>query len=179
MTSLLNSLMRARPADEKTWRAIYDHYLPRVFHFMCYKVGQVQVAEDLTATTFEKAWRNKSQFRRSKGTVQSWLFGIARHVVADYYRKPHREESTDEPLKPSSRLTAVEDTVQKGQDFENVYRIIATFTEQHQEIIALKYGAGLTNRKIAAMTGLSETNVGTILYRLVRKIREELGVEHE
>jgi hypothetical protein len=29
------------------------------------------------------------------------------------------------------------------------------------------------------MTGLSETNVGTILYRLVRKIREELGVEHE
>jgi RNA polymerase sigma-70 factor (ECF subfamily) len=146
---------------------------------MCYKVGNVQIAEDLTAITFEKAWKDKAHFRGSKGTVQSWLFGIARHVVADYYRKLHREESTDEPLKPDASITPVEDTVQKGQDFENVYRIIATFKDQHQEIIALKYGAGLTNRKIAAMTGLSETNVGTILYRLVRKIREELGVEHE
>jgi RNA polymerase sigma-70 factor (ECF subfamily) len=37
----------------------------------------------------------------------------------------------------------------------------------------MKYGAELTNRKIAELTGLSETNVGTILYRVVRKLRAQ------
>jgi RNA polymerase sigma-70 factor, ECF subfamily len=44
--------------------------------------------------------------------------------------------------------------------------------EREQELIALKYGADLTNREIARLTGLSETNVGSILYRVVRKLRQ-------
>jgi len=179
MTSLLNALLRSRPSDEKTWRAIYDEYLPRVFHFMCYKVGDVQTAEDLTATTFEKAWKSKDYFKKSKGTVQSWLFGIARHVVADHYRKPNREFGPDQLSPLHSERTLVEDKVQEKTNFEDIYQIISTFNDQHQELIALKYGAGLTNRKIAAITGLSATNVGTILSRLVHKIRQELGVGHE
>lgn len=179
MTSFLNALLRSHASDEKTWRAIYDEYLPRVFHFMCYKVGNVQVAEDLTAITFEKAWKNKVNFKESKGTIQSWLFGIARHVVADHYRKPNREEGSDKLSPLHSGPTYVEDKVQEKFTFEDIYQIVSTFEEKHQELIALKYGAGFTNRKIAAITGLSATNVGTILSRLVRKIRKELGVEHE
>jgi len=179
MTSLLNTLLRSHASDDKTWRAIYDQYLPRVFHFMCYKVGHVQIAEDLTATTFEKAWRNKSHFKKSMGTVQSWLFGIARHVVADHFRKPDREEDNDALTKLNSSPSLVEDKVQKKQEFEEVFQIVSTFKVEHQELIALKYGAGLNNREIASLTGFSETNVGTILSRLVNKIRKELGVEHE
>jgi RNA polymerase sigma-70 factor (ECF subfamily) len=179
MTSFLNTLLRSYASDEEAWRAFYDQYLPRVFHFMCYKVGNVQIAEDLTATTFEKAWRNKSQFKKSKGTVQSWLFGIARHVVADHFRKPDREEDSEALDKLNSNPSLVEDKVQKRQEFEEIFQIISTFKAEHQELIALKYGAGLNNREIASLTGLSETNVGTILHRLVSKIRKELGVEHE
>ena len=179
MTSLLNSLLRGRLSDEKTWRAIYDQYLPRVFHFMCYKVGNIQVAEDLTATTFEKAWKSKDHFKNSKGTIQSWLFGIARHVVADHYRRPDPEEGFDQLSQLHSDRNFIEDKTQEKFAFEDIYQIIATFKEQHQELIALKYGAGLTNREIAEISGLSATNVGTILSRLVHKIRQELGVGHE
>ena len=179
MKSLLKALLRLRASDEQTWRAIYDEYLPRVFHFMCYKVGNVQIAEDLTAATFEKAWQSKVNFRGSKGTVQSWLFGIARHVVADHYRKPYQEENEAALQTLHTHHTLVEDKVQRNEEFESILQIISTFKEQHQEIIALKYGAELSNREIASLTGLSETNVGTILHRLVSKIRKELGVEHE
>lgn len=179
MTTLLNALLRLRASDEKTWQAIYDEYLPRVFHFMCYKVGNIQIAEDLTAITFEKAWQNKSQYSKTKGTIQSWLFGIARHVVADHYRKPDREEDPEQFNQLHSSKRSVEEVIQEKSNFEDIYQVVSTFKDQHQELIALKYGAGLTNREIAAITGLSATNVGTILSRLVHKIRHELGVEHE
>ena len=179
MKSFLTTLLRSHASEESTWRAVFDQYLPQVFHFMCYKVGNIQVAEDLTSVTFEKAWKSKENFRKKKGTVQSWLFGIAHHVVIDHYRKTFREDAEPGLIERKNGPMHVEDAVQQNQEFEEIRKIISTFTDLHQEIIALKYGAGLTNRKIAALTGLSETNIGTILYRLVRKIREELGVEHE
>ncbi len=179
MKSFLTTLLRSHASEENTWRAIFDQYLPQVFHFMCYKVGNIQVAEDLTSTTFEKAWKSKENFRKKKGTVQSWLFGIAKHVVADHYRRPYPEEVETDLRAIISSRNDTEKKVQQNQDFEAIYQIISTFSDQYQEIISLKYGAGMTNRKIAELTGLTETNVGTILHRLVRKIRNELGVEHE
>lgn len=100
-------------------------------------------------------------------------------MVSDYYRNPHREEDESALSDYKSSPNLIEDKVQQNQEFKKIHQIISTFSEQHQEIIALKYGAGLTNRKIASITGLTETNVGTILSRLVRKIRKELGVDHE
>jgi hypothetical protein len=46
-------LMRRKDID---WEAVYTSFLPRIFHFFCYKVGDEQIAEDLTSITFEKAW---------------------------------------------------------------------------------------------------------------------------
>ena len=179
MNNILTTLLRSHTTEESTWRGIYDQYLPLVFHYMCYKVGNIQLAEDLTAITFEKAWKSKHRFRKSKGTVQSWLFGIARHVVADHFRKPFREESLDSLINAGSDFSTVEDKVQRSQDFEAVSKIIQTFKKRDQEIIALKYGVELTNREIARLTGLSETNIGTILHRSVTKIRLELRGKNE
>ena len=40
-----------------------------------------------------------------------------------------------------------------------------------RELVSLKYGAGVTNRAIAQLTGLSESNVGTILHRTIDALR--------
>ncbi len=53
------------------------------------------------------------------------------------------------------------------------------FPDRERELVALKYGAELTNREIARMTGLSESNVGTILNRVVAKLRNEWEKNHE
>jgi len=46
-------------------------------------------------------------------------------------------------------------------------------SEREQELIALKYGAELDNRQIAKLTGLTESNVGTILHRAVLTLRRQ------
>ncbi len=171
-TNLAAILRTDKRVEEVDWREIYEQFLPRVFHFVCYRVGHIQLAEDLTATTFEKAWASRGNFRKNHGEVQAWLMGIAHHVACDYFRKPHREVAFTEAINvPDTSL--VDETVQRQLDFERLSALLAKVSDREREIVALKYGAEMTNREIARFTGLSESNVGTIIHRMVNKLRLE------
>ncbi len=150
----------------------YDAELPRVYNFFRYRVGDNQLAEDLTSETFEKAWRNREHYRSDLAAFSTWLFTIARHVAQDHYRK-HEQEI---PLAEISNLPAnelTEDTVQQNADFAHLSVLLARLADRERELVALKYGAGLTNRAIARLSGLSESNVGVILHRAVQILRSE------
>ena len=158
------------PAREVDWEAAYQADLPRIYNFFRYRVGDDRLAEDLTAATFEKAWRNRQRYRRDLAAFSTWLFTIARRLAADYFRKPQPEF----PLESASELAdeeTVESLVQQRTDFERLSRLLAQLTDRERELVALKYGAGLTNRTIAKVSGLSESNVGTILQRVTQKLR--------
>src|SRR5512143_156307 len=83
------------PAREVDWEAAYQAELPRVYNFFRYRVGDDRLAEDLTAETFEKAWRNRHRYRYRLAAFSTWLFTIARHTAADHFRKPHPEVPLD------------------------------------------------------------------------------------
>jgi RNA polymerase sigma-70 factor (ECF subfamily) len=66
------------------------------------------------------------------------------------------------------------DPAQVAEDratFARLHGLLAELPARERELVALKYGAGLTNRAIARMTGLGESNVGTILHRTVLELR--------
>ena len=155
---------------EVDWEAEYQVDLPRLYNFFRYRVGDDHVAEDLTAETFEKAWRNRHRYRHDLAAFSTWLFTIARHVAADYFRKPHPEVSLDSAIQVANDET-VESLIQQRSDFERLSTLLARLADRDHELVALKYGAGLTNRTIAHLTGMSESNVGTILHRITQQLR--------
>ena len=55
--------------------------------------------------------------------------------------------------------------------FKSVKDTIKRAIDRERELVSLKYGAGLTNRAIARLLGLTESNVGTILHRTVTRLR--------
>jgi len=159
------------------WEAVYTSFLPRIFHFFCFKVGDEQIAEDLTSITFEKAWISRQNFRKEMGEVAAWLMGIARHVAADYYRQPQRDVSLEQEI--MAGVGSPDERVQRRLEFQRVVKQLAVYSSREQELVALKYGAELTNRQIAQITGLSESNVGTILHRVITRLRFEMEHEYE
>ncbi len=164
--------------EEIDWQDVYQQSLPRIFHFFCYKVGDETIAEELTSLTFEKAWVSRANYHRERGDVHSWLVGIARNVIIDHFRKRSREiPLMDVPEMEMSR--SFDEDLQRKLDFEMILTSLARFPERERELIAMKYGAELTNREIARMTGLSESNVGTTLHRVVDKLRNEWEQNHE
>jgi RNA polymerase sigma-70 factor, ECF subfamily len=65
----------------------------------------------------------------------------------------------------------LEDLIVQQADFAHLSVLLAQLADRERELVALKYGAGLTNRAIARLSGLSESNVGVILYRAVQMLR--------
>jgi RNA polymerase sigma-70 factor (ECF subfamily) len=61
---------------------------------------------------------------------------------------------------------------ERASDLARLESLVTTLPTRERELLALKYGAGANNREIAAVTGLSESNVGTILHRSVQALRE-------
>lgn len=153
------------------WDALYEEQLPRVYNFFRYRLGDDSAAEDLTAATFEKAWRARARYRRSQGAFTTWLFAIARNVAIDYYRRRHERLPLDAAALPIAFGRPAEEAAQRQDEMERLETLLAQLPERERELIALKYGAGLTNRAIAKLTALTESNVGTILHRTVQRLR--------
>lgn len=162
------------PADEADWDALYAEQLPRIYNFFRYRVGDGPEAEDLTSATFEKAWRARHRYRRDLGAFSTWLLAIARNVAIDSYRRTRTR--THVPLEEAAAVAAgptPEEAAAQRSDFERLSRLLAALPDRDRELLALKYGAGLTNRAIARLTGLTTSNVGTILYRTIRDLRAD------
>jgi len=155
---------------EPDWDAVYAEQLPRVYNFFRYRFGNTADAEDLTARTFEKAWRARHRYRRDLASFGTWLLTIARNVGTDHLRVRRPNVPLDEAATVAAADTP-EDVASKESDARRLALLLEGLTDRDRELIALKYGAGLTNRAIAQATGLSESNVGTILYRAVQTMR--------
>ena len=172
-SSVLKWLFRAAvPATEVDWDVVYREQLPKIYNFFRYRVGDGPIAEDLTALTFEKAWRARHRYRRDRAAFSTWLFTIARNVATDHFRQRREFMSLEEAAENSDPRTP-EDAVLRDSDFKRLTELLAAIPDRERELLSLKYAAELNNRTIASITGLSESNVGTILYRTLRNLRAQ------
>lgn len=170
--TLRGFLRPAETAPAPDWDALYTALLPRVYNFFIYRVENHALAEDLTATTLERAWRGRSRYSRDLSAFPTWVFGIARHVVADHFRQRNQTLPLEQAREhPADML--LEDAVQQRHQVERLHALLAKLPERERELVALKYGADLTNREIAGVLRLTETNVSTLLHRIVGKLRAE------
>ena len=165
-------------AGEPDWDAIYAEQLPRVYNFFRYRIGDRPEVEDLTSLTFEKAWRARHRYRRDIAGFTTWLLTIARNVATDHYRASRYHVPLEDAGDRSTGVTP-EDEAARKSDVGRLGALMAALPERDRELLSLKYGAGMTNRAIARITGLTESNVGTILHRAVDKIRSDWEIRHE
>ena len=170
--ALPGRLVRWITAAEPDWEAVYTEQLPRVYNFFRYRFGASVDVEDLTARTFEKAWVARHRYRRDVAAFSTWLMTIARNVAVDHLRATRRHVPLEEATAIAGGDSPEADLI-RSSDAQRLASLLAVLPERERELLALKYGAGLTNRAIAAATGLSESNVGTILHRAVQGLRAQ------
>lgn len=166
---ILEWLAPAVPAEAVDWDAVYREEMPRVFNYFRYRGFERTMSEDLTSATFEKAWRARDRYRKDRAAVSTWLLAIARNVAIDHLRRSRPAVPLDEAsLREEETPEAV--ALREAQS-RRLQALLAALPERERELLALKYGAGATNRAIATITGLGESNVGTILHRTVGALR--------
>ena len=173
------ALVARATAEPAAFAAIYDHYFPRVYNYVRYRVGDAVAADDITALVFERVLVGIDRYRPERAPFAGWLFAIARNAVTDHLRAQRqrrwlsldvlRDQACDEPLPEQITIHA--------ETRAEILAALARLSDRERDLIALKFTAGLTNRRIAELTGLRANNVGVILYRAVRRLRAELGMK--
>jgi RNA polymerase sigma factor, sigma-70 family len=135
----------------------------------------MDLAEDLTSAVFEKALTGLDSYRSDRAAFSTWLMTVARNTVIDHYRIKSRKItiSIEETFKPASKEISPEEKVIKSEELQELGTYLKELPQQEREIISLKFGAELNNRQIAQILDLSESNIGTKLYRTIRKLRDK------
>ena len=166
--------MKPRSSLSPSLEQAFDQYYPAIFRYFRYRGADAESANDLAAAVFERALTRLHQYDPHKAQLQTWLFAIAHSISVNHWKSDKQSLPLDEDL-PGSDDPPLEETVILTQDRQQILLALGALDERSHEIIALKFGAALGNREIAGLTGLTENNVGVILYRSLRKLRTLLA----
>jgi RNA polymerase sigma factor (sigma-70 family) len=142
----------------------------RVYGYVAYLLGDGPLAEDVTSDVFERALRYRDSFDPRKGSPVSWLLGIARRCSSEALRRNSPPATDDAP----ERSQEMEDRVLGRL---SVAVAVRRLPQSDQELIALRYGADLSARQIAALRGTRTNAIEVALHRALKKLRADLEAE--
>lgn len=151
------------PAAFRSW---YDTALPKVYGFVLARCGgDTNLAVELTQDAFVAAVRSRASFTGESDAV-TWVCGIARHRVADHFRREARERRR--------RLRVIEGGLDDGDDHnpmddlderDAVAGALARLPRDQAVVLAMHYLDGLPVRDIARDLGRSAKSIESLLVR--------------
>jgi len=92
-------LLRLTTEDARAFGVFYDRFEHDVLAFFWRRTGRADLAADLTAEVFATALESVAQFDPERGPARAWLFGIARHELADTWERGRIENRARERLR--------------------------------------------------------------------------------
>jgi RNA polymerase sigma-70 factor (ECF subfamily) len=132
-------------------------------------IPRADLMEDIVQEVFLSAWQNLDKFRGTS-SLRSWLLGIARHKVEDYYRlrlrelEPIETEENEQPLLPAT-TPDFEESLNRQELEKKIKRVLQSLPELYSLALLWRYWEKRTAREIAAETGKTEKAVERILAR--------------
>jgi RNA polymerase sigma-70 factor (ECF subfamily) len=159
--------------DRDAFIRLYDEYFPRVYNYARYRCNDAATAEDLTALAFERALGRLEDYDPRRAPFGAWLFAIVRNLVNNHLRQEGRrgllplEKCTGQ----ADRTAPLEERIIQAETQNELLAALQCLSERERDLLSLKFAAGFTNRRIGEITGLSEANVGVILYRALHRLR--------
>jgi RNA polymerase sigma-70 factor, ECF subfamily len=162
---------RAIAGDRDAFQSIYQQHHQGIFRFARAMTGSTASAEDVAQEVFLLFLRELQRFDPARGSLATYLFGIARNVSRHRLRKERRFVSLD---RPEDRATSGADPVASMVAAERVTRVrlfIRALPSRYREVLILCDLQGLTYEETARVLN---TPVGTVRSRLHRA-RARLG----
>lgn len=163
-------------ASEDEFRAFYERTLPRIYGYLVHRCdGDSSVAEELTQQTFIEAVRQRRAFD-GRADPLTWLTAIARHKLADHYRRRGNEERRRVRLVVKEIAADNEGRAWRQIDErEAIVRALGTLPTLQRAVLVLHYADGLSVREISGELGKSESSVESLMTRARDAFRRSYG----
>lgn len=168
-------LLKLVKKEKSFFGEVYKRYYKKIFNYIRRRVESKSICEDLTSEVFEKAYNAIDDFKWQGISISAWLFRIAKNLLTDYYRKSGRigeiiSLSEIESFLEGNERSLYSDYI-KDEEENVLYNTLREFNEKEQYLLYYKFFEDLTNKEISKIVGISESNVGTKLYRIRKKLK--------
>jgi RNA polymerase sigma-70 factor (ECF subfamily) len=156
----------------------YNADMPSLFGYLLYQTQDRDLAQEITAATCLRALEKLDQFDPYRGKLKDWIFGIARNQLREHWRSERRKPS-QVTLSDVAECLVTDEGLELDDDdretFLEVLGYIDCLGEREREIMALRYGAGLSNAEIAPMLKITSNHVAVLLGRAIATLRDKVG----
>jgi RNA polymerase sigma-70 factor (ECF subfamily) len=167
---------RAQGGDAEAFGLIYDRYLDTVFRFVYFRVGNRQLAEDLTSDTFLRALKRIGSFTWQGRDLGAWLVTIARNLVADHFKSGrYRLEVTTGDVLDADREDRGPEGSPEAAVVDHITNValltaVKQLNPEQQECIVLRFLQGFSVAETAQAMGKNEGAIKALQYRAVRAL---------
>jgi RNA polymerase sigma-70 factor (ECF subfamily) len=157
--------------SKETFEAAYREHSPRITRFLLSRTQDPQLADDLTSTVFEKAWRSRRNFQG--GSVAAWLTRIARNTLTDHWRK--KKDIAIEDFESYESDQAQPDAALDAQlRLESLRRAVADLPPIMKTVITRRFIDGQSAKSVARELNTTDGNIRIIQYRALQRMRRTI-----
>jgi RNA polymerase sigma-70 factor (ECF subfamily) len=168
---------RFNAGDPDAFELIFRRYHLQVFSFVYRRLGNRQMAEDLTQDVFVRALTRLDRFQWQGSDLAAWLVTIARNLVVDHFKSRRfrvevlvgeHPETVGNGRRQRQLLSSEpdpEDAVISYLENVNLLSLLAELTEEQEEVLVLRYLRGMSISETAEAMGKGEAAVKAMTYR--------------
>ncbi len=166
-------LEKASRAEPTALGMLYDQYVERIYAYIYHRVGQADLAEDLTGQVFMRMLEAVRSGKGWRTSFSGWLYRIAHNLVIDHYRRKHRATLVDiddaEPVQAQAGdpVRSVENQYER----ERLRTALSKLTEEQSQVISLRLLEDLSIAEVADIMEKTEGAVKALQYRAVLALR--------
>jgi RNA polymerase sigma-70 factor (ECF subfamily) len=173
-------IARAKEKPE-AFGALYERYVGKIYNYICYRVGNDQDAEDLTARTFYRALDHFQGYEDRGAPFSAWLYRIAHNLVANWHRDHSRRKmiALDDLVLRAPRRKGPATRTEKVDQEGVLLQAVRQLAPDRQQLIILKHVEGMTNAQIGEVMGRTEGAIKSLYHRALVTLREDLADEWE
>ncbi|WP_420430103.1 sigma-70 family RNA polymerase sigma factor [Hyphobacterium sp.] len=162
-------------ADRDSFRALFQHYAPRVKGYLKRLATDDAAAEELAQEVMLTVWRKAAQFDPHQASASTWIFRIARNRRIDMARRANRPDlDADEPMFRPVEQEAPDRAAHARDREARVQAALNLLPDDQVQLLRLAFFDGLSHSEIAAKEGLALGTVKSRIRLAFAKLRGQL-----
>ena len=165
---------KAAPASKpgpETLSQLFETHHDKVVRYILARVGNLAQAEDMASDVFAKAVEAFDNFQWRSIPIEAWIFRIAHNVVIDYYRKNSKQHNLPIEAAATKVGMSTQEQVDINLEIKELAGALDVLTEQQRNILALRFGAGMSSEEVANAMGKKAGAVRELQSSAVKKLR--------
>ena len=170
------ALVERAKIDPEAFGELYERNVEKIYHYIYYRIGNAEDAEDLTARTFYQALDNIPRYVEKGVPFIAWLYRIAHNLVANYHRARGRWKITSlDEMEVSGRPGERPDrAAETNERLRALWSAIYRQPEERQRLLIMKFADRLSNQEIGRLMGRTESSIKSLYFRTLKALKADL-----